>query len=71
MPYTPQFLPNPSQQIPVPSNWECQGHGTPIYTNFVYPIPIDPPRAPDANPTGVYRHSFAAPAPLEGHRCGF
>jgi hypothetical protein len=20
-------------QIPVPSNWECYGHGTPIYTN--------------------------------------
>ena len=29
--------------IPVPYSWECAGHGTPIYTNFVYPIPLDPP----------------------------
>lgn len=24
--------------IPVPSNWELQGHGQPIYTNIVYPF---------------------------------
>ena len=47
-------------QIPVPSSWECCGHGTPIYTNFVYPIPVDPPFVPrDNNPTGCYRHTFA------------
>lgn len=24
--------------IPVPSNWELQGHGQPIYTNITYPF---------------------------------
>jgi beta-galactosidase len=57
-------------QIPVPSNWECEGHGTPVYTNFVYPIPVDPPRVPEANPTGAYRLTFEAPEALQGHRCG-
>lgn len=60
--------PGMRKQIPVPSNWECEGHGTPIYTNFVYPIPVDPPLVPEANPTGVYRLNFLAPHPLEGNR---
>lgn len=29
--------------ITIPSNWECQGYDDPIYTNFTYPFPIDPP----------------------------
>lgn len=45
-------------QITVPGNWECHGHGTPIYTNFVYPIPVNPPWVPADNPTGCYRHTF-------------
>ncbi len=24
--------------IPVPSNWELQGYGTPVYTNMLYPF---------------------------------
>ncbi len=53
------MLPAPIVQLPVPSNWECHGHGTPIYTNFVYPIPLDPPFVPqEDNPTGCYRFSF-------------
>lgn len=52
-------LRKPFLQIPVPCNWECAGHGTPIYTNFTYPIPVDPPFVPkDDNPTGCYRHTF-------------
>ncbi|MCK5248453.1 MAG: hypothetical protein KAJ98_00720, partial [Spirochaetaceae bacterium] len=27
--------------IPVPSNWEMHGHGTPQYTNVVYPYSHD------------------------------
>eukprot|EP00891_Asterochloris_glomerata_P003572 jgi/Astpho2/3572/Aster-06480 len=46
------------KQIPVPSNWECEGHGIPIYTNIVYPFPLKPPHVPDDNPTGCYRHTF-------------
>ncbi len=36
--------------------------GAPAYTNTVYPFPVDPPRVPDANPTGEYRRAFALPA---------
>ena len=57
-------------QVAVPGNWECQGHGRPQYTNFVYPFPVDPPYVPDANPTGCYRLRFelapAAAAALAG-----
>lgn len=28
--------------IPVPSNWQLEGYGTPMYTNVQYPFPIDP-----------------------------
>lgn len=45
-------------QIPVPSNWECQGFGTPIYTNIIYPFPVTPPYVPKDNPTGCYTHTF-------------
>lgn len=31
--------------IAVPSNWQCHGHGKPIYTNQIYAFPMDPPRA--------------------------
>lgn len=49
--------------IPVPSNWELQGHGTAIYTNIRYPfIPVNPPLVPaDDNPTGSYRTTFNVP----------
>lgn len=49
-------------KIKVPSNWELEGHGTPIYTNVVYPFPKNPPFIPhEANPVGSYRHSFETP----------
>lgn len=31
------------KEIPVPSNWEMHGYGTPIYTNITYPIRNNPP----------------------------
>uniref|UniRef100_A0A0G4I885 beta-galactosidase n=1 Tax=Chromera velia CCMP2878 TaxID=1169474 RepID=A0A0G4I885_9ALVE len=42
------------QSIPVPSNWECEGFGQPIYTNMKYPFTCNPPYVPRENPTGVY-----------------
>jgi beta-galactosidase len=45
-------------QILVPGNWETQGHGTPVYTNFKYPFEVNPPFVPKDNPTGCYRLSF-------------
>ncbi|SDD83078.1 beta-galactosidase [Pricia antarctica] len=54
-------------KIEVPSNWELQGHGTPIYTNVVYPFPKNPPFIPhDANPVGSYRRSFETPTTWDG-----
>ena len=45
-------------QIPVPSNWELQGFGIPIYTNIAYPFPKNPPFVGDANHVGIYRTIF-------------
>lgn len=45
-------------ELPVPALWQLHGYGAPAYTNVKYPFPIDPPRVPDANPTGEYRRKF-------------
>ena len=44
--------------LPVPSNWQLHGHGSPAYTNIVYPFPVEPPLVPTENPTGDYRRRF-------------
>src|SRR5215471_8868791 len=65
--------------IPVPSCWELQGYGVPMYINFRYPFKIDPPRVmgePPANftsyrqrnPIGSYRRSFEVPEGWRGRR---
>jgi beta-galactosidase len=41
--------------LTVPGHWQLAGHGHPIYTNVLYPFPVDPPRVPTENPTGEYR----------------
>ncbi|YCM45961.1 glycoside hydrolase family 2 TIM barrel-domain containing protein [Verrucomicrobiaceae bacterium 227] len=59
--------------IPVPSNVELQGYGTPIYTNTTYPFKKDPPRVmgdppefytnfTERNPVSSYRRTFTIPA---------
>jgi beta-galactosidase len=48
--------------IRVPAHWVLEGHGTPLYTNTAFPIPVDPPRVPTENPTGDYRLAFELPA---------
>jgi beta-galactosidase/beta-glucuronidase len=45
----------------VPSCWEMEGYGAPVYTNVRYPIPFDPPNVPDDNPVGCYRKYFRLP----------
>lgn len=47
-------------KIRVPSCWQLEGFGTPIYTNVKYPFkPVNPPFAPkDYNPVGIYNRSF-------------
>lgn len=47
-------------QITVPGNWETQGFGKPVYTNFQYPFDVNPPYVPKDNPTGCYVTQFHA-----------
>ncbi|MFI0186361.1 glycoside hydrolase family 2 TIM barrel-domain containing protein [Streptomyces sp. NPDC017082] len=55
-------------EISVPGHWVLQGHGSPVYTNHLYPFPVDPPRVPTENPTGDHVRVFALPAgwPADG-----
>jgi len=60
--YKDDYNVNSWKEIPVPSNWELQGYGTAIYTNVVYPYPVNPPYVPkDDNPVGCYRTEFSVP----------
>ena len=58
------------KEIPVPSNWEMLGYGTPIYTNITYPFKNIPPlirsqkgytNETEPNPVGSYRREFSVP----------
>ncbi len=57
--------------ITVPSNWEMEGYGTPIYTNITYPFRNNPPFiqgqngytvVEEPNAVGSYRRDFTIPA---------
>lgn len=55
--------------ITVPSNWEMEGHGIPIYSNIRYPFDISELRAPhDWNPVGSYRRQFVLPDDWDGRQ---
>lgn len=63
------------KEIPVPSNWEMLGYGTPIYTNITYPFKNNPPliqpqkgytNETEVNPVGSYRREFTIPAGWNG-----
>ena len=48
--------------IPVPSNWEREGYGVPIYINVPYPFEPDEPNVPTQdNPVGSYQRGFNVP----------
>lgn len=58
-------------EIPVPSNWEMLGYGTPIYTNITYPFRNNPPFIQgqrgytvedEPNAVGSYLTRFSLPA---------
>jgi beta-galactosidase len=50
------------KEIPVPSNWELNGFGIPIYTNITYPFDRNPPFINHAdNPVGSYKKDFVLP----------
>ncbi|MFF1763264.1 glycoside hydrolase family 2 TIM barrel-domain containing protein [Streptomyces sp. NPDC058249] len=52
-------------EVTVPGHWVLQGggsFGSPVYTNHLYPFPVDPPRVPTENPTGDHLRFFDLPA---------
>ncbi|MFE7270330.1 glycoside hydrolase family 2 TIM barrel-domain containing protein [Streptomyces sp. NPDC057623] len=52
-------------EVTVPGHWVLQGDGafgSPIYTNHLYPFPVDPPHVPTENPTGDHLRVFDLPA---------
>ena len=55
-------------EIPVPSCWEMQGYGYPIYTNVVYPFEFKPPYITRDNPTGCFVRTFSVPEAWSGNR---
>ncbi|MBM4153687.1 MAG: DUF4981 domain-containing protein [Lentisphaerae bacterium] len=75
--WKPEFDAGAWKTIPVPSNWEMEGYGTPIYVNITYPHVKDPPfilKDPPAgftafrerNPVGSYRREFTVPDGWKG-----
>ncbi|MCQ4209060.1 glycoside hydrolase family 2 TIM barrel-domain containing protein [Streptomyces longispororuber] len=56
-------------EVAVPGHWVLQGdgaHGSPVYTNHLYPFPVDPPHVPTENPTGDHLRTFDLPAAWPG-----
>jgi len=77
--YRDDFTPKNWNEIPVPSTWEREGYGTPIYVNIIYPFKVDPPRVMGAppksytsyqerNPVGSYLTNFEVPESWNGNR---
>jgi beta-galactosidase len=60
--YTEGFDDSRWATIPVPSNWEMQGFGAPLYVNITYPWTPNPPYIDIPNPVGTYRHHFEVPS---------
>ena len=77
----PAFDDSSWKQIPVPSNWQMQGYGAPLYTNIIYPFAKNPPTVmgeppqhftnfpiENRNQVGSYRHKFTVPENWKGRQ---
>lgn len=76
--YKPDYDVSGWKEIPVPSEWEMEGYGTPIYTNIIYPFKRNAPVVTDEpddhtwtaykdrDPVGSYRRTFTVPAEWKG-----
>ena len=77
----PAFDDSAWKEIPVPSNWQMQGYGAPLYTNVIYPFARNPPTVMgeppqyftnfpinNRNQVGSYRHKFTLPDAWKGRR---
>ena len=77
--YRPEYDVTSWDAIRVPSNWQMEGYGTPIYTSSQYPFRVDPPGVMgepekdwtayvNRNPVGSYRRTFELPPAWGGRR---
>jgi beta-galactosidase len=77
--YKPAYNVSAWKTIQVPSNWELQGYGTPVYSNYTYIFKRDFPRVmstppteytsyKERNPVGSYRRDFDIPLNWNGRR---
>jgi beta-galactosidase len=77
--YKPEFNVTSWKEIPVPSNWQILGYGTPYYRNLGYILKKDFPRVmsmppktftayEERNPVGSYRRDFDLPADWKGRQ---
>ena len=73
--YKPSYDVSGWEEIPVPSCWEMQGYGTPLYTNITYPFLNNQPfiqaqkgytMEKEPNPVGSYRRDFTLPRDWAG-----
>ena len=77
--YKPTFDVSSWKEIPVPSNWQVLGYGTPYYRNVGYTfkkdfphVMSDPPKNftayEERNPVGSYRRDFDLPSDWKGRQ---
>lgn len=77
--YLPSYDVSGWKEIPVPSNWQVIGYGTPYYRNFGYVFQKDFPHVmsepptnytayTERNPVGSYRREFDLPQTWDGRR---
>lgn len=77
--YQPSYDVSGWKDIPVPSNWQVLGYGTPYYRNFGYVFQKDFPHVmseppenytaySERNPVGSYRKEFDLPQIWDGRR---
>lgn len=77
--FRPDYSAAAWETICIPSNWQMEGYGVPIYTSSQYPFRVDPPRVmgepkedwtaySNRNPVGSYRRTFELPPAWNGRR---
>ncbi|WP_316836504.1 glycoside hydrolase family 2 TIM barrel-domain containing protein [Pedobacter nutrimenti] len=77
--YKPSYDVSGWKDIPVPSNWQVEGYGTPYYSNYTYIFKKDFPKVMstppvrytaynERNPVGSYRRDFIVPDDWKGRR---
>jgi beta-galactosidase len=67
--FQPGFDASGWDDIEVPSDWQMQGFGHPMFRNIQHPFPSTPPTVPaDYSPVGSYLRSFDLPTTWAGRR---